>query len=147
MVADNPLLAHRDVEAGLLVFVLDVDTSCALFVEEDLTKNQFQIILVHVLARARYLIKTEVCQVEGGAIVVARVGSGIDVTTALQLLDIILGAEHAGDIELIMRQTIALQDIRELGTNALQLLGRSRHEVRDGVREGVHDIVVVTLDE
>ena len=42
-----------------------------------------QIILMHVLARARYLIKTEVRQVEGRAVVVARVGSGIDITTFL----------------------------------------------------------------
>ena len=29
--------------------------------------HEFQIVLMHVLARARYLIKTEVCQVEGRA--------------------------------------------------------------------------------
>ena len=33
------LLPHRDMEAGLLVFVFDVDTACTLFVEQYLPQD------------------------------------------------------------------------------------------------------------
>ena len=46
-----------------------------------------------------------------------------------------------------MGQAIALENIGKALANAFQLLGRSRHEIRDRMRERVHDIVVVALDE
>ena len=118
-------------KTGLLVFVLDIDTTSTLFVEKDLTKNEFEIILMHVLARTRYLIETKIRQVKRSAIIVARISGSIDVTTVLQSLYILLSTQYAGDIKLIMGQAIALQNISKALAYTLQLRSRCGHEVRD----------------
>ena len=52
-----------------------------------LAPNSF--FLVHVFACVRYFVEAEIRQIERGAIIVARIGGGIDITALLQMLDIL----------------------------------------------------------
>ena len=111
-----------------------------------MSKDQFEIILVHVHMRARYLIITHVREIEGRAVTMAGLGDGVDVSAALQVLDIFLRAEHRCHVEPVMRQVIPTEDIRPLGADSIQLALGGRDEVRHGMRQTIDDIVVVGLD-
>ena len=89
-------------EAGLFRFVLHVDLSCPLMVQQHLSQDQFEVVLVHVIARARNLIITHVREVEGRAVTMTALRDGVDVSAALQVLNIFLRAQHGGDIKTIM---------------------------------------------
>lgn len=66
---------------------------------------------MHILARARHLIKTKVRQVECGAIVVTRVGCSINVTTFLQMLYIVLSSSFLEkNAYSIRRPRLAMKD-------------------------------------
>ena len=102
------LLSYCDVEAGLLGFVFDEDLSCALMIEQHLAQHEFQIILMHLIARLRHLVVSHVRQVERRAVAMAGLRDGIDVSAALQVFDIFLRAQHRRHVETIMRQVVTL---------------------------------------
>ena len=58
-------------EARLFVFVLDIYFSGTLVVKESLPEYEFEIILMHVRARTRYLIVSTICDVKSCSIAVA----------------------------------------------------------------------------
>ena len=60
-------MANSDVKTTLFPFILDVNFSGSLVIQEDLSENQFEIVFVHVVACARYLIITHIREVKGSA--------------------------------------------------------------------------------
>ena len=115
-------------------------------VQQHLSQDEFQIILVHVHMRARYFIITHVREVESRSVAVTGLRGGVDVSAALQELHILLGAQDGSHVEPVMWQTVALQYICPLGTDSIQLPLRGGNEIRHGVRQTVHDIVLVRRD-
>lgn len=115
-------------------------------IQQHLSQDQFQIILVHVHMRARYLTITHVREIESRAVAVTGLRGGVDVSAALQELDILLSAQDGSHVEPVMRQTVALQYIRPLGPDGIQLTLRRRDQVRHRVRQTVHNIVLVRRD-
>ena len=79
-------------EAGLFPFIFDIDFTGALMVKEHLSEDEFEVVLVHVHMRARNLIISHIREVEGCAIAVTGLRDGVDVSAALEVLDIFLGA-------------------------------------------------------
>ena len=79
-------------ETCLFPLILDIDFASTLVIQKHLSQHQFDIILMHILARARYLIITVVRQVECSAIAMAGIGRSIDIATLLQVFHIILCA-------------------------------------------------------
>ena len=94
-------------EAGLLRFVFHVYLSGSLVIQQYLSKHQFEVILVHVVARARYLIISYVREVKSGAVAMTTLRDGVDVSAALQVFDIFLRTQHGGDIEPIVGQVVS----------------------------------------
>ena len=133
-------------EARLLPFVLDVYLSGSLVVEQHLSENQFEIILVHVIARARNLIISHVREIEGRAVTMTTLRDGVNVSAPLQVLDIFLRTQYGGDIETVMGQAVALQYIRPFGADGIQLALGGGDEIGNGVAETINDIVIVRLD-
>ena len=82
------LLADRYVETALFPFVFDVYIARSLMIEQHLAENQFKIILVHIIARTRYLIITHIREVERRSVTVATLRNRIDIAAALQRTDI-----------------------------------------------------------
>lgn len=82
------LLADRYVETALFPFVFDVYLARSLMIEQHLAENQFKIILVHIIARTRYLIITHIREVERRSVTVATLRNRIDIAAALQRTDI-----------------------------------------------------------
>ena len=138
--------SDRDVEAALLRFVLDVYLPCPLVVEQHLPEHQFEVVFVHVVACARHLVIPHVREVKRRAVAVTGLRDRIDVAAALQVLDVLLRAEHGGDVEPVMRQAVALQYIRPLFAYRVQFALGAGDEVRHGVRQVIDDIVLVRLD-
>ena len=64
-------MPYCDVKAGLFGFVFDVNLPCPLMIQQHLSQDEFQIILVHVIARARNLIISHIREVKGGAVTMA----------------------------------------------------------------------------
>ena len=83
---------YRDMETCLSPLILDIDFASTLVVEKHLSQHQFDIILMHILARARYLIISVIRQVESRSITMAGIGCGIDIAALLQVFHIILRA-------------------------------------------------------
>lgn len=71
-------------------------------VQQHLSQDQFEVVLVHEIARARNLIITHVREVEGRAVTMTALRDGVDVSAALQVPDIFLRTQHGGDIKTIM---------------------------------------------
>lgn len=99
-------MPYCDVKAGLFGFVFDVNLPCPLVIQQDLSQDEFQIILVHVIARARYLIISHVREIEGGAVAMTALRDGIDVSAALQVFDIFLRPQHRGDVKPIVWEVV-----------------------------------------
>ena len=83
-------------------FVFDVDFAGTLVVEEDLTQDQFEIVLVHVHARGRYFIISHVREVKGGAVTMTGLCGGVDVPATLEETDVLLGSQNGCDIETVV---------------------------------------------
>ena len=113
------LLPHRDMETRLLPFVLDVDLPCPLMIEQHLPQDELEVILVHVRMRTRNLIITHVREIERGTVAMTRLRGGVDVSAPLQVLHILLRPQDRGHIEAVMRQVIARQNIRPLGSDSI----------------------------
>ena len=113
------LLPHRDMETRLLPFVLDVDLPGPLMIEQHLPQDELEVILVHVRMRTRNLIITHVREIERGAVAMTRLRGGVDVSAPLQVLHILLRLQDRGHIEAVMRQVIARQNIRPLGSDRI----------------------------
>lgn len=133
-------------EAGLFPFVLDVDAPGALVVKENLSEDEFEVILVHVQVRSGHFVIAHIGEIEGRAVAVTALGDGVDIAASLQVLDVLLRAQDRGDIEAVMGQTVTAQDIRPLCSDGIQLALRRGDEIGHGVRQAVHDIVVVGCD-
>ena len=129
-------------EATLLPFVFHVDLTRPLMVEQHLSEHQFEVVLVHVIARARYLIIMHIGEVEGRAEAVAGLGDGVDVSASLERTDVFLCAEDRGDAEPIVRQAVALQDIRPFGSDSIQFASRSRYQIGHRMGQAIDDIVL-----
>lgn len=111
---------HRNMEARLFPLVLDVNLAGSLMVEQHLSQNEFQIILVHIIACARNLIETHIREIKSGAVTVTGLRDGVDVSAALQVLDILLRTEYGSDVKTVMRQTVPRQYICPLGADRVQ---------------------------
>ena len=132
-------------EAGLLGFVLDVYLSGPLVVEQHLPEYEFQVILVHVVARTCNLVVAEVCQIERRAVAVATLRNGVDVSAALQLAYILLCTQDRCHTEPVMRQVVAPQYIRPLVAYCVQFALGGWYEIWHGVCQFVHNVVVTCL--
>ena len=76
-------MSDSDVETGLFGFVFDVDLTGALVVQQRLAENQFEVVFVHVIGRARYLFIAHIRKVEGCAVAMATLRDGVDVSASL----------------------------------------------------------------
>lgn len=132
-------------EAGLLGFVLDVYLSGPLVVEQHLPEYEFQIILMHVVARTRNLVVAEVCQIERRAVAVATLRNGVDVSAALQLAYILLCTQDRCHTKPVMRQVVAPQYIRPFVAYCVQFALGGWYEIWHGVCQFVHYVVVTCL--
>lgn len=132
-------------EAGLLGFVLDVYLSGPLVVEQHLPEYEFQVILMHVVARTCNLVVAEVCQIERCAVAVAALRNGVDVSAALQLAYILLCTQDRCHTKPVMRQVVAPQYIRPFVAYCVQFALGRRYEIWHGVRQFVHYVVVTCL--
>ena len=132
-------------EAGLLGFVLDVYLSGPLVVEQHLPEYEFQVILVHVVARTCDLVVAEVCQIERCAIAVATLRNGVDVSAALQLAYILLCAQNRCHTKPVMRQVVAPQYIRPFVAYCVQFSLGGWYEIWHGMCQFVHYVVVTCL--
>ena len=139
------LLTNCNMETCLFPLILDINFTCTLMVQKHLAQHQFNIILVHILARVRYLIITIICQVKRCTIAVARVSCSIDIATLLQVFHIILCTQYTGNIKTIMWQIITLQDISKLLTYTLQFGRSGWYEIRNRMRQRVHNIILIRL--
>ena len=99
-------MPYCDVKAGLFGFVFDVNLPCPLMIQQHLSQDEFQIILVHVIARARNLIISHVREVKRRAIAMTTLRDGIDVSAALQVFDIFLRPQHRGDVKPIVGEVV-----------------------------------------
>ena len=99
-------MPYCDVKAGLFRFVFDVNLPCPLMIQQHLSQDEFQIILVHVVARARNLIISHVREVEGCAVTMATLCDGIDVSAFLKVFDIFLRPQHRGDVKPIVWEVV-----------------------------------------
>ena len=61
---------------------------------------------MHVHVCARHLMITHIREVKSCAVAMTALCHGVDVSAALQELDILLRAQNRSDIELIVRQVI-----------------------------------------
>lgn len=132
-------------EAGLLGFVLDVNLRCPLVVEQHLSEYEFQIILMHIVARTRNLVVAEVCQIERRAVAVATLRNGVDVSAALQLAYILLCAQNRCHTKPVMRQVVAPQYIRPFVAYCVQFALGGWYEIWHGMCQFVHNVVVTCL--
>ena len=140
------LLSNGYMEAGLFPFIFDIDFAGSLVVEEHLSEHEFEVIFVHIIARLCYLVVAHVSEIEGGTVAMTRVRDGVDVSAALQVLYVLFGTQYGGDIEAIMREVIAFEDVGPLVTDRVQFAFGRGDEIGDGVGQTIHDIIVIGLD-
>jgi len=95
-------------EATLFCFVFHVYLTSTLVIQQYLPKDQFEVVINHVIACARNFIIAQVREVKRSAVTMAGLRSRINIAAPLQIFDIFLCAQNRGDIETIMRQVIAL---------------------------------------
>ena len=79
---------------------------------------------MHIIARARYFLITHIREIKSGTVTMTALRSGIDIPAALQVFDVLLGAQNRGDVEAVMRQAIPLQYIRPLHSDGVQFAFR-----------------------
>lgn len=130
-------------EAGLFGFVLDEDGSGSLVVEQYLSKDEFEVVGVHVLMRLRDLVEAHISEVERGAEAVAGLRDGVDIAAALEVLYILLRTQDGGDVEAVMRQVVSSKYIRPFVSNSIEFAFSRGDEEWDGVDERVHLILDV----
>ena len=111
-------------KAGLPPFVLDVNTSRPLMIEQHLTQHQLQVILCHIVICACYFVVAIVGDVEGRPVAMARLVGGVDVPASLQQSHILLRPQNARYVESVVRQPVASEDVRPLFAYRLQLRRR-----------------------
>ena len=133
-------------EARLFPFIFNIYLACALVVEEHLPEDEFEVIFVHIIARAGYLIIAHVREVKGRAVAMTALRNGIDIAAALQVLDVFLGTQHGCDIKAVMRQVIAAQYIRPLGSDSVEFAFGGRDEEGHGMGQIIDDIIIACLD-
>ena len=133
-------------EAGLFPFIFDIYLACALMVEEHLPEHQFEVIFVHIIARARHLIIAHVRKVEGCAVAMTALRDGIDIAAALEEPDVFLRTQHGCHIKTVMGQVIAAQYIRPLRSDSIEFAFGSRDEVGHGMGQIIDDIIIASLD-
>ena len=133
-------------EAGLFPFIFDIYLPGALVVEEHLPEDEFEVIFVHIIDRARHLIIAHVREVEGCAVAMTALGDGINIAATLQVPDVFLRTQHGCDIKAVMRQVIAAQYIRPLGSDSIEFAFGGRDEEGHGMGQIIDDIVFAGLD-
>ena len=133
-------------EARLFPFIFNIYLTGALVVEQHLSEHQFEVIFVHIIARAGYLIIAHVREVKGRAVTMTALGDGIDIAAALQVLDVFLRTQHGCDIKAVMRQVIAAQYIRPLGSDGVEFAFGGRDEEGHGMGQIIDDIIIASLD-
>ena len=127
-------------EAALLDFVFDVAAAFLALVAQDFGKDVLEGVVANGSCDGMIAV---VADVEGGAKEVARAFGGIGVV-ALQLGDVVDGAQHAGDNQLVERYALIIQAVVECLSDVLQQDGSTRHQIGYGVGEAV-DMIVRTL--
>lgn len=90
-------------KAGLLCFIFDVYLPRPLMVEQHLAQHQFEVIFMHIIARACYFLITHIREVKSGTVTMTALRGGIDIPAVLQVFDVLLGAQYRGDVEAVMR--------------------------------------------
>ena len=89
-------------KTALFPLILDKYLAGSLMIEQDLTKDQFEIVLVYVVACARYLIITHISEVKRCAVAVTGLRDGVNVSATLQSPDILFGTKNGSDIKPVM---------------------------------------------
>lgn len=133
-------------EAGLFPFIFDIYLPGALVVEEHLPEDEFEVIFVHIIARARHLIIAHVREVEGCAVAMTALRDRIDIAATLEVPDVFLRTQHGCHIKTVMGQVIAAQYIRPLRSDSIEFAFGGRDEVGHGMGQIIDDIVFAGLD-
>lgn len=92
-------LPDGDVQTALLALVLHVATACQVHVVDGLEE---QLLEFHVVGEVLFgLVETNVSDVDGGTVLVARVLRCIHIAATTQTFDVVLRAVDAGDDEAV----------------------------------------------
>ena len=133
-------LSHRHMETALFDFVLNKGTILLANVAEHLREYPLQRVVAHLTANSMIAV---IADIEGGAVKVARVVGGIAVV-ALQTGHIVLGAQDAGNDELVQGHPLHIEAVVECLTDILEQHGSAWHQIGNGAVEFV-DMIVGTL--
>ena len=134
------LLSYGHVEASLLDFVLDITTTFLALVTQHLRKNPLQGIIAHGAFNGMIAV---VADIKSGAKEVARTLGSI-LVMALQTGNIVLGAQHTGNDELLKGDTLDIKAIVESLTDVLQQQSSTRHQIGNATTETI-DMPIGTL--
>lgn len=121
-------------EAALLDFILDITASLGTHIAQHLREDELERIVANGtslgLARRRHRVETVVGDVERGAKAMAALFRGIAID-ALEPPHVVLGAQYAGDDDLVERYLLDSQRIEEASADVLQQVAGTWHKVRD----------------
>ena len=76
-------MSYRNMKAGLFRLIFDVYLPRPLMVEQHLAQHQFEVIFMHIIARACYFLITHIREIKSGTVTMTALRSGIDIPAAL----------------------------------------------------------------
>ena len=76
-------MSYRDMKAGLFRLIFDVYLPRPLMIEQHLAQHQFEVIFMHIIARACYFLITHIREIKSGTVTMTALRSGIDIPAAL----------------------------------------------------------------
>ena len=139
----------RDVEASLLQFVFHVTLFSLPQVPQHFGEYQFQGVRAYVLIGPSfvffYLLEAFPADVESRPVAVCGIGGCVAIDIP-QPLHIILSAQYGCDDDFVGVQPFGRQGVEEVLSDALEQCVGLRHEVGDGVCQGVQVIGVARGD-
>ena len=101
---------------------------------------------MHIIAGTCDLVETHIGEIEGCTITMAALRYGVDVSTTLEVLDILLCAQNRRDIKPIVREVVAAEYIRPLFSDSIEFAFGRRNEEGYGMCETVDDIIAVGMN-
>lgn len=127
---------YRNVEAGLLVFVLDMAAPLAVQILDGFGQNLFhKLRLDHAVLYAAALVESGERQIERGPVKMARRGRGVYIAASLQVAHIFFRARQARYDRTEAFEFVFFQRIAEPAPDVFEQLLGFWHQIRYGVRE------------
>ena len=119
-------------ETALLYLIFNITAILLAHVAQHLREYPLQRIVAHHTTtgtfRILHRLVAVIADIESGAIEMTRILRSITITPT-ELHDILLGAEHAGDDDLMQGHTLHVETIEERLPNILQQHGCTRYEI------------------